>query len=117
MLFHSGGAVGNAAMGITAENVGLSPTLTIATAGLALGPLAALAWRFRPIPPEDLLPAGDWPAPQLSSNAWTEAQIACTRTFACSHTTATSISIGPSRCRLRRTRELSQATRVWCYAR
>ena len=66
MVFQGGGAVGSAVMGITAENVGLSPTLTIATAGLALGPLAALAWRFRPIPPEDLLPAGDWPAPQLA---------------------------------------------------
>ena len=66
VVFQGGGAVGSAVMGITAENVGLSPTLTIATAGLALGPLAALAWRFQPIPPEDLLPAGDWPAPQLA---------------------------------------------------
>jgi hypothetical protein len=41
--------------------------LTIAAAGLALGPLAGLAWRFRPIPPDDLLPAGDWPAPRLAA--------------------------------------------------
>jgi hypothetical protein len=43
------------------------PPLTLAAVGLALGPLAALGWRFRPIPPQDLLPAGDWPAPNLAS--------------------------------------------------
>ena len=36
--------------------------LTIAAAGLALDPLADLVRRFRSIPPETLLPAGDWPA-------------------------------------------------------
>jgi hypothetical protein len=45
---------------------GLSVALTIAGAGLALGPLAGLVWRFRSIPPETLLPAGDWPAPVLA---------------------------------------------------
>jgi len=45
---------------------GLSVTLDIAAAGLALGPLAGLHWRFRSIPPESLLPAGDWPEPQLA---------------------------------------------------
>ena len=53
---------------MSAEHAGLTPTLTIAAGGLALGPLAGLAWRFRPIPPEDLLPAGDWPAPHLSQD-------------------------------------------------
>jgi MFS family permease len=67
MVFQGGNAVGSAAMGLAAERAGLSPTLTIAAAGLALGPLAGLAWRFRPIPPEDLLPAGDWPAPHLDA--------------------------------------------------
>jgi MFS family permease len=68
MVFQGGGAVGAAVMGVTAEHAGLTPTLTIAAAGLALGPLAALRWRFRPIPPEDLLPAGDWPAPHLAED-------------------------------------------------
>ena len=68
MVFQGGNAVGSVVMGVTAEHLGLSPTLTIAAAGLALGPLAALAWRFRPIPPQDLLPAGDWPAPQLATD-------------------------------------------------
>ena len=66
MVFQGGGAVGAAVMGVAASRVGLTPTLTIAGAGLALGPLAGLAWRFQPIPPEDLLPAGDWPAPHLA---------------------------------------------------
>lgn len=37
--------------------------LTIAAAGLALSPVAGVVWRFRSIPPETLLPAGDWPGP------------------------------------------------------
>ena len=68
MVFQGGGAVGAAVMGVAAEHAGLTPTLTIAGAGLALGPLAGLVWRFQPLPPEDLLPAGDWPAPHLSQD-------------------------------------------------
>ncbi|HXO25169.1 MAG TPA: MFS transporter, partial [Streptosporangiaceae bacterium] len=68
MVFQGGGAVGSAVMGLIAAQAGLSVTLTIAAAGLALSPLAGLAWRFRPIPPEGLLPAGDWPAPQLAAD-------------------------------------------------
>ena len=66
MVFQGGGAVGSAVMGLIAARAGLSVTLDIAAAGLALGPLAGLHWRFRPIPPESLLPAGDWPVPQLA---------------------------------------------------
>jgi MFS family permease len=65
IVFQGGNAVGSAVMGVAAEHAGLSLTLAIAAAGLALGPLAALAWRFQPIPPAELLPAGDWPAPHL----------------------------------------------------
>jgi len=68
MVFQGGNAIGSAVMGVAAEHAGLSPTLTIAAAGLALGPLAALAWPFRPIAPEGLLPAGEWPAPHLTSD-------------------------------------------------
>jgi MFS family permease len=67
MVFQGGNAVGSAVMGIAAAHAGLTVTLTIAAAGLALGPLAGLAWRFRPLPPEDLLPAGDWPVPLLAA--------------------------------------------------
>jgi MFS family permease len=65
IVFQGGGAVGAAIMGVIAANAGLSPTLAIAAGGLALGPLAGLAWPFRRIPPETLLPAGDWPEPHL----------------------------------------------------
>jgi hypothetical protein len=65
VAFQGGNAVGSAVMGVAAAHAGLSTTLAIAAAGLALGPLAALAWRFQKIPPEELQPAGDWPAPQL----------------------------------------------------
>ncbi|HEV3294831.1 MAG TPA: MFS transporter, partial [Streptosporangiaceae bacterium] len=66
MVFQGGGAVGSAIMGLIAERAGLPVALTIAAAGLALSPLAGLVWRFRSIPPETLLPAGDWPAPVLA---------------------------------------------------
>ncbi len=75
VVFQGGGAVGSAVMGVAAEHAGLSPTLAIAAAGLALGPLAALRWRFQSIRPEELLPAGDWPAPQLAADAVPEGPV------------------------------------------
>jgi MFS family permease len=66
IVFQGGNAVGSAVLGIAAEHVGLSPTLLVAAVALALGPLAGLRYRFQPIPPKDLLPAGDWPAPRLA---------------------------------------------------
>jgi hypothetical protein len=68
MVFQGGGAVGAAVMGLIAARAGLTTALTIAAAGLAVSPLAGLRWRFRPIPPKDLLPAGDWPAPDLDAD-------------------------------------------------
>jgi MFS family permease len=68
MVFQGGNAVGAAVMGVAAQHAGLSATLAIAAAGLALGPLTGLAWRFRPIRPAELLPAGDWPAPHLAAD-------------------------------------------------
>jgi predicted MFS family arabinose efflux permease len=69
VVFQGGGAIGSAVMGVAAQQAGLSPILVAAGAGLALGPLAALRWRFQPIAPEDLLPAGDWPQPHLAGPA------------------------------------------------
>jgi MFS family permease len=68
IVFQGGNAVGSAVMGITAQHAGLSLTLLIAGVALALGPLAGLRYRFQPIPPQDLLPAGDWPAPHLAGD-------------------------------------------------
>ncbi len=67
VVFQGGNAIGSAVMGIAAAHAGLSPILAVAAAGLALGPLAALRWKFQDIAPEGLLPAGDWPAPHLVS--------------------------------------------------
>ena len=47
--------------------VGLSLILLAAAAGLALGPIAGLRYRFQVIPPQELLPAGDWPQPHLAA--------------------------------------------------
>jgi hypothetical protein len=68
VVFQGGNAVGSAVMGIAAQHAGLSPTLLAAAAGLALGPLAGLRYRFRPIRPEELVPADDWPQPRLTGD-------------------------------------------------
>ena len=67
VVFQGGNAVGSAVMGITAERLGLSTTFLIAGAALLLGPLAGLRYRFQPMSPDGLLPAGDWPQPHLAS--------------------------------------------------
>ena len=68
VVFQGGNAVGSAVLGITAARIGISPALLIAAVALALGPLAGLRYKFLPIPPEDLLPAGDWPQPFAQSD-------------------------------------------------
>jgi hypothetical protein len=66
IVFQGGNAIGSAALGLAAQHAGLSVTLLISAAGLALGPLAGLRYRFQPIAPEQLLPAADWPVPHLA---------------------------------------------------
>jgi MFS family permease len=66
VAFQGGAAVGSVVLGVSAQQLGLSNALLIAAVGLALGPLAGLRYRFVPLPPADLLPAGDWPQPQLA---------------------------------------------------
>jgi MFS family permease len=78
MVFQGGGAIGSAVMGVIATRAGLSATLAIAAAGLALGPLAGLRWKFRKIPPDSLLPSGDLPAPQLVSDVAPEGPVQVT---------------------------------------
>ena len=66
VVFQGGSAIGSVAFGVAAQHIGLSPALVAAAAGLALGPLAGLRYRFQTIPPDQLLPAGDWPVPNLA---------------------------------------------------
>ena len=66
VVFQGGSAVGSAVFGVAAQHAGLTRPLLAAAAGLALGPLAGLRYRFQAIPPQDLLPAGDRPAPNLA---------------------------------------------------
>jgi MFS family permease len=65
MIFQGGGALGSAAFGVIAQNAGLTTALLTAALALALVALAGLRLPFKAIPPHDLLPAGDWPDPQL----------------------------------------------------
>jgi len=68
VVFQGGSAVGSVAFGLAAQHIGLSPALVAAAAGLAVGPLAGLRYRFQAIPPEQFQPAGDWPAPNLAAD-------------------------------------------------
>ncbi len=65
VIFQGGGALGSAAFGVIAQSAGLSEALLAAAVGLALVALAGVWLPFKAISPADLLPAGDWPDPQL----------------------------------------------------
>jgi predicted MFS family arabinose efflux permease len=69
VVFQGGSAFGSVAFGLVAQQAGLTLALVCAAAGLTLGPLTGLRYRFQTIPPEDLLPASDWPAPNLAAEA------------------------------------------------
>jgi MFS family permease len=65
VVFQGAGAAGSAAFGALAQNSGLTAALLTAAIGLALVTLVGLRLPLRAIPPDELLPAGDWPDPQL----------------------------------------------------
>ena len=65
VIFQGGAALGSAAFGVIAQNAGLRWALLVAGLGLALVALAGVWLPFKAISPGDLLPAGDWPDPQL----------------------------------------------------
>jgi MFS family permease len=65
VIFQGGGALGSAAFGVVAQHTGLTTALLVAAIGLALVAAVGLRWPFHEIASEDLLPAGDWPDPQL----------------------------------------------------
>jgi MFS family permease len=66
IAFQGGMALGSAVLGVAAQQTGLTTTLVVAAAGLVLGPLVGLRYPFREISPDDLLPAGDWPQPNVT---------------------------------------------------
>jgi predicted MFS family arabinose efflux permease len=66
IAFQGGMALGSAALGVAAQQLGLSTALLVAAVGLALGPLAGARYPFRKISPDDLVPAGDWPQPDVA---------------------------------------------------
>jgi predicted MFS family arabinose efflux permease len=69
IVFQGGNAIGSALLGLMAARVGLTATLVTAGVALGVGPLAGLRFPLQQIPPESLLPAGDWPAPVLASGS------------------------------------------------
>jgi predicted MFS family arabinose efflux permease len=71
VIFQGGGALGSAAFGAIAQDAGLSDALLAAGIGLALVALTGRWLRFQAIAPDELLPAGDWPNPQIVGEAVT----------------------------------------------
>ncbi len=65
VIFQGGGALGAAAFGLLAQRAGLTTALLAAGIGLALVAAIGPLMPFKAIAPPDLLPAGDWPDPQL----------------------------------------------------
>jgi MFS family permease len=65
VIFQGGGALGSAVFGVVAQSAGLTTALIAAAAGLLLVTLIGAVLPFKAISPGDLLPAGDWPSPQL----------------------------------------------------
>ncbi|WP_022929186.1 MFS transporter [Patulibacter americanus] len=63
IVFQGGMAIGSAVIGVLAGPLGVAPVLTGAAVALGLTPLLALRWPVPHIDPDDLLPAGDAPAP------------------------------------------------------
>jgi MFS family permease len=78
VIFQGGGAVGSAAFGALAQEVGLTGALLAAAVGLAVVALVGVWLPFRAVAPHDLLPAGDWPNPQLVSAETTDGPVLVT---------------------------------------
>ena len=78
VIFQGGGALGSAGFGVIAQHAGLTPALVAAAVGLAVVAVAGLWLPFKSISPNDLLPAGDWPDPQLVVAAGTDAPVQVT---------------------------------------
>ena len=72
VIFQGGGALGSAAFGAIAQHAGLTDALLVAAVGLTLVAVAGVWLPFKAISPEELLPAGDWPAPHLADATATE---------------------------------------------
>ncbi len=81
VIFQGGGALGSAAFGVVAQHAGLTEALLVAAIGLAVVALAGVWLPFRAISPHDLLPAGDWPDPQLVGAVPTEGPMLVTTEY------------------------------------
>jgi predicted MFS family arabinose efflux permease len=65
VIFQGGGALGSAVFGVIAQNAGLTDALLASACGLALVAVVGVWLPFKAISARELLPAGDWPDPQL----------------------------------------------------
>jgi predicted MFS family arabinose efflux permease len=113
IIFQGGNALGAAAMGIAAQQVGLSTTLLAAAIGLSLGPLAGLRFGFKPIAPEELMPAGDWPSPALTEGEWPDGPVMVSVEYWPQAGLEDSFLVAIHQTRLSRRRTGASSWRVW----
>ncbi len=78
VIFQGGGAVGSAAFGVLAQRAGLVEALLASAGGLALVAVAGIRLPFKAISPDELQPAGDWPAPLLVGASGSEGPVLVT---------------------------------------
>jgi len=78
VIFQGGGALGSAAFGALAQGAGLTGALLAAAVGLAFVALVGVWLPFSAISPRELLPAGDWPDPQLAATETTHGPVLVT---------------------------------------
>jgi MFS family permease len=113
IVFQGGNAVGSAVLGIAAQHLGLSPTLLVTAAGLALGPLAGLRYRFQLIPPAQFLPAAEWPVPNLTAGDATAGPVMVTVEYRSREGLEADLLAALRDARFSRRRTGASAWRVW----
>ncbi len=113
IVFQGGTAIGSAVLGVAAEHLGLSPTLGVAGVALALGPLVGLRYRFQSIPPEDLVPAGDWPQPLVGAEEPPGGPVMVTVEYWPRPEMAEDLLVALQQTRFSRRRTGASAWRVW----
>jgi predicted MFS family arabinose efflux permease len=78
VIFQGGGALGSAAFGVLAQNAGLTEALLVSAIALALVAFAGMWLPFKAISAGELLPAGDWPIPQIAGEMVPEGPVLVT---------------------------------------
>jgi len=78
IVFQGGSAIGSAVIGLAAGSLGVTEVLAGTAVALAATPLLGLRRPMPHIQPSELVPVGDWPAPQLAPGTRTDGPVMVT---------------------------------------